>query len=97
MLWSIYVALAVASAAVITSTIFSIREAARRIKRAAETRTVLQKLQVQQQAEYLERVRALLDVEEAGAHERALAALVNSCHLSGYFPDDHDYHDLQGA
>jgi hypothetical protein len=39
----------------------------------------------------------LLDVEEAEAHERALAALVNSCHSSGYFPDDHDYHDLQGA
>lgn len=85
--WFIYVALAMAIGAVIASTIFSIREAARRIKRAAETRTALQKLQVQQQAEHLERVRALLDVKEAEAHERALAALVNSCHSSGYFPE----------
>ena len=86
MLWSIYVALAVASAAVITAITSTIREIVRKIKQPAELRAVLQKLKVQQQHEHLERGRAFSDIADAEEDERAFHNLRESYYPPGYFP-----------
>jgi len=86
MLWSIYVALAVASVAVITAITSTIREIVRKIKQPAELRAVLQKLKVQQPHEHLERGRAFSDIADAEEHERAFHNLRESYYPPGYFP-----------
>jgi hypothetical protein len=96
--WLLIVALAVASVAVVASVTFSILEISRKLKRAKEQRTVLERLRAQQERKHLERVRAYLDLgADPEAHAAALQHLVESYYPPGYFPVPEDHRQQSAA